>query len=60
MNDEFKYIPINNRSNIHPWDNPVVKLEGTLRDKNNNKHIVELVPLGNTIFRRVTFSKSNH
>lgn len=59
-NDEFKYIPIDNGNNIHPWDNPVVKLEGTLRDKNNNKHIVDLVPLGNTIFRRVTFSKSNH
>lgn len=44
----------------HPWDKPVVKLEGTLRDKKNQKQDVELVPMGNTIFRRVSFPKINY
>lgn len=59
-NDEFNYIPDTNDNYKHPWDAPVVKLRGTLRDGKNNKHQVELVPLGNTIFRRVTFSKSEY
>jgi DUF1680 family protein len=59
-NDEFKFIPNVNGNMLHPWDKPVVKLEGTLRDKNNQKENVELVPMGNTIFRRITFSKINY
>ena len=59
-NDKFKFIPNINGKMQHPWDKPVVKLEGTLRDKNNQKESVELVPMGNTIFRRVTFSKINY
>ena len=59
-NDEFNYIPDTNDNYKHPWDAPVVKLRGTLRDGKNNKHQVELVPLGNTIFRRVTFSKTEY
>jgi hypothetical protein len=54
--DEFKYVADTEKSDVHPWDKPVVKLKGTLRDKKNNKQNVELVPMGNTIFRRVTFS----
>ena len=56
-NDKFKFTSNNNGDMLHPWDKPVVKLEGTLRDKNNQKENVELVPMGNTIFRRVTFSR---
>jgi hypothetical protein len=59
-NDEFKFIPNVNGNMQHPWDKPVVKLEGTLRDKKNKKESVELVPMGNTIFRRITFSKINY
>ncbi|MCK4346760.1 MAG: glycoside hydrolase family 127 protein, partial [Bacteroidales bacterium] len=59
-NDEFKFIPNVNGDMQHPWDKPVVKLQGTLRDKKNQKESVELVPMGNTIFRRVTFSKINY
>lgn len=57
--DDFKYISNNQESNIHPWDEPVVKLKGTLRAGKNKKQDVELVPMGNTIFRRVTFSVMN-
>ncbi len=59
-NDKFKFISNGNGSLKYPWDKPVVKLKGTLRDKNNQKKSIELVPMGNTIFRRVTFSKVNH
>ena len=58
-NDKFKFTSVVNADMQHPWDKPVVKLQGTLRDKNNEKESVELVPMGNTIFRRVTFSKIN-
>jgi hypothetical protein len=40
----------------NPWEEPGVFISGSLIDKNNNKKTVKLVPLGNTIFRRVTFS----
>ena len=53
------FVPNTINETLHPWDKPVVKLKGTLRDKKNNRHPVELVPMGNTIFRRVTFSKAN-
>ena len=56
-NDTFKFTPIVNGDMQHPWYKPVVKLQGTLRDKNNKKESVELIPMGNTIFRRLTFSK---
>ncbi len=41
---------------LHPWDEPIVKLKGNLVNKKGEKVPVELVPEGNTIFRRVTFS----
>ena len=59
-NDKFKFISNLNGNMKHPWDKPVVKLEGTLRNKKNQKESVELVPMGNTIFRRVTFPKINN
>jgi hypothetical protein len=57
-NDKFTFTSVVNSDMQHPWDNPIVKLKGTLRDKKNQKKSVELVPMGNTIFRRVTFSKT--
>jgi hypothetical protein len=38
-----------------PWDEPVVKIRVLLIDKQGVKEPFELVPMGNTIFRRVTF-----
>jgi len=39
-----------------PWEKPVIKLEVQLTDSKGDKHKAQLVPMGNTIFRRVTFS----
>lgn len=39
-----------------PWDAPVVFVRVWLVDKQGIKEPFELVPMGNTIFRRVTFS----
>ena len=55
--DKFEYIPAKTENILQPWDKPVVKLKGTLKAKNDKNQEVELVPMGNTVFRRVTFSK---
>jgi len=47
---------VGNEKLLHPWDKPVVGLKGNLINKQGEKVLVELVPEGNTIFRRVTFS----
>ncbi len=39
-----------------PWDEPAVHLKVWLVDKQGTKEPFDLVPMGNTIFRRVTFS----
>ena len=57
---DFKFISNVNGNLKHPWDNPVVKLEGTLRNKKNQKESVELVHMRNTLFRRISFSKLNY
>ncbi len=59
-NDKFKFTSVVNADMQHPWDKPVIKLKGTLRNKKNQKKSIELVPMGNTIFRRITFSKTNN
>ena len=58
--DSIDFNPADSSSLLTPWDEPVVKLEVTLADKKGNKDRYLLVPMGNTIFRRVTFSKANH
>ncbi len=57
INDYFEFRPLKINQTDFPWDNPVVSLKGPLIDKNGNKTNVDLVPMGNTIFRRVTFSR---
>lgn len=47
---------VGNKKLLHPWDKPLVRLKGNLINKQGEKVLVELVPEGNTIFRRVTFS----
>lgn len=47
---------VGNKKLLHPWDKPVVGLKGNMINKQGEKVSVELVPEGNTIFRRVTFS----
>ncbi len=41
-----------------PWDDPAVHLNVWLVDEQDTKEPFALVPMGNTIFRRVTFSVS--
>lgn len=58
--DPFQFVTVKNDTLMNaPWETPVVKLTGVLRDNENIPHDVELVPMGNTIFRRVTFSVLN-
>lgn len=54
--DPFVFIPDTTNTIKDPWNKPVLKIRGILRDKKNNKYKVNLVPMGNTIFRRVTFT----
>ncbi len=42
---------------LNPWDETVVRLRGNLINKKGEKVSVELIPEGNTILRRVTFSE---
>lgn len=57
INDDFDFEGLKNGEQVDfPWDKPLVFLNGPLRDKLGNKKNVKLVPMGNTVFRRVTFS----
>jgi len=56
----MNFIPAKDDNLLTPWDDPAVKIESTLVDKKGNRERYLLVPMGNTIFRRVTFSKANH
>jgi DUF1680 family protein len=47
---------LENEPVLHPWDNPVVMLKGNLVNAKGDQVPVKLVPEGNTIFRKVTFS----
>lgn len=58
--EEFEYVPAETENILQPWDKPVVKLKGTLKTKKNETREVELVPMGTTVFRRVTFPKVKH
>jgi len=54
--DDYKFKANNGKNLNYPWDEPIVGLEGKLINKKNEKEEVVLVPMGNTVFRRVTFS----
>ncbi len=58
--EPMNFIPANEDNLLTPWDDPSVKIESTLVDKRGNSDRYLLIPMGNTIFRRVTFSKANH
>lgn len=54
--DNFAFEQSEKDNTKYPWENPPVYLSGTLRNINNEKENVKLVPMGTTVFRRVTFS----
>ncbi len=53
--ESFQMINRNGAEEENPWSDPPVALRGNLADKDGNLVPSELVPLGTTIFRRVTF-----
>jgi DUF1680 family protein len=55
-NDQFEYKQLTKKPQDNFWETPSVLLTGTLRNEKNEKVNVSLVPMGSTIFRRVTFS----
>jgi DUF1680 family protein len=57
--DEFEYVQYQSENLDYPWEKSPAVLKGTLHNKANKKENVTLVPMGTTIFRRVTFSLTN-
>ncbi len=57
--EKLEFIPSDKQNITEPWEwnRPVVKIKATLQNKKNEPKKYELVPIGNTIFRRVTFSE---
>jgi DUF1680 family protein len=52
---EFEFLPAKATDIKYPWDEAVIKLDGQVLDGNAETRDISLVPMGNTIFRRVTF-----
>lgn len=60
-NESFRFVS-NEEDDAtgNPWEDPVVFLEGQMMDEKNKPVDVKLVPMGNTVFRRVTFPVSTN
>jgi len=58
--DEFTFNTINGNQLKSVWEKSPVILNGTLRNRNNKKEYVSLVPMGSTVLRRVTFSETDN
>lgn len=56
--DPFRFNKRTTENGDDPWILPPVSLEGTLVDKKKRAVPVRLVPMGTTVFRRVTFPVS--
>lgn len=54
-NPSFKFVRMEGADLDKPFYKPVVKLQGEMLDKEGRKVPVELVPVGNTVMRRVAF-----
>ncbi|MDF1546216.1 MAG: glycoside hydrolase family 127 protein [Bacteroidales bacterium] len=58
-NDNFEfYQATGDDTEQKSWDKPKVFLKGVLRNKYMEKEKIKLIPMGHTIFRRVTFSEA--
>ncbi|MFW5820176.1 MAG: hypothetical protein ACOCWA_02725, partial [Bacteroidota bacterium] len=54
--EPVEFVPLKKADNVKiPWDEPETSLKVWLVNKNGEKEEFELVPMGSTIFRRVTF-----
>lgn len=57
--EEMEYIPLDEKKNVDiPWDEPETGLKVWLETDDGEKKPFTLVPMGSTIFRRVTFPVS--
>ena len=54
-NATFELVTVEGADMNKPFFSPVVKLKGEMFDKDGKKVPVELVPVGNTVMRRVAF-----
>ncbi|MBC9795742.1 beta-L-arabinofuranosidase domain-containing protein [Sinomicrobium weinanense] len=55
-NPSFELVRDKAKSDVaFPFDKPVLKIKTQLRDTNGNKMDMTLVPMGNTVLRRLTF-----
>ena len=52
---EFSFIPADGQPVAQPWEKPPVRLKGKLVNADKMPVITELVPMGATLLRRVTF-----
>ncbi len=60
ISEDSEYVPLKDgKSTDKPWDEPVVSLKAWLENDQGEKEAFKLVPMGNTIFRRVTFPLSD-
>ncbi|HDS08429.1 MAG TPA: hypothetical protein ENO05_12475 [Bacteroides sp.] len=57
---DFHFMAGEDDHPLSPWENGTVRLAGRLFDHHNQPVPVQLVPMGSTIFRRVTFSVKDH
>jgi hypothetical protein len=58
--EDVEFIPKRENQDVGiPWDDPVLNLKVWLENPDGEKESFLLVPMGNTIFRRVTFSVGN-
>ncbi|MBD0823171.1 beta-L-arabinofuranosidase domain-containing protein [Aestuariibaculum marinum] len=56
-NSNFTFETTENVNFDFPFDKPLVKLVGTMVDESGANKEVELIPVGNTVMRKVSFSK---
>ncbi len=57
---DFQFMAAEDENPLYPWENGTVRLAGRLVDRHNEPVPVHLVPMGSTIFRRVTFAVNDH
>jgi len=53
---EFSFVQQQEQEVLQPFDHNPVQINGTLYNRSGDVIMVHLVPIGNTIFRRVTFN----
>ncbi|MBD8491340.1 glycoside hydrolase family 127 protein [Echinicola sp. CAU 1574] len=58
-NTEFKFSKTKNTNHDFPFDKPMVSLRGNILINNESNEMKTLIPLGNTVLRKVSFQVNN-